>query len=1006
MALESSILRVPFTGGIDQQADNRLLELGKQSTLTNAIRLRTGGVQKRRGYSYLGTVAGGARLVSYKDEIDVLDGTFLWSYSPAAAAFIKQDEVSPCAVTWGGVDQIPQPPNSALNIAAMDVAYGNGLILYGWSTNTPGPIYAAVVDATTGATVLPAQQIDSTNSVGPRLAVVGTTAAIFWVNGSSNLVAKTLNLSNPTTGWGAVGGLITIASSVSRPDAWDVAASATVFAVAWLNATSGNTAVSVGILSTPNLSMTVGPVTPTLANTLAVRQVALTITDSERVGLLFGQYDGTTTAVYAVGLKNSNLTLQDALLAAGGFTGNTGQQLGVCRLTSTTAACIGGFNQGPSGIMWSSFTWGGAGAFVHQTPSGLPWFLLSRPFLAPNGHAYALIQYRSSLQGSVFLMDLEVPDAVNTYNGRIVARIAPRQSLFTTQYTQGPLASSIAALSATQFIGVCSVVKSATVRSGVEKVLLDFGAGSRWQPAEIGDAVHLSGGCPQSYDGALCVEESFHVYPEQPTTSLGGTGITGSYQYIVTYEWTDARGQRHQSTPSVASAVVSPSNQTVTVQAQALAFTDRYDPAYTAANVDIVFWRTLSGGSVYYRLQQAANTNAAATVQITDAASDASISTSETLYTLGGDLPNMCPPSLVSVITHKNRLWGIAGDQRTIWYSTQFTQGEAPRWNDAFTFSVDDGRPCIALASQDDKLVIFKNDSIYFVSGAGPNSTGTQNDLTDPTRVNTPAGCIEPRSVVVSNDGTWFQGRRTLSLLTRSLEVEEQGTPVVDSIQNQVVTSATYVRGQGHVRWTVVPTQGSATGSIVVYDNYHESWSLISVYNQQVPQAGAAPVSGYFLNGPFYWLGQDGSVFQENAVTGQYQDGSTLDAAHWITFTVESAWIKARDLQGLARFWGLELLGQSLDPHDLTVSLAFDYSTTYSQVATFSAQTIASFVNGIEQLEMWLQTQKLESLRVKITDAFPTSLAPTTGQGPSLQGIELQVGLYKNLHRLPKAQGA
>ena len=147
----------------------------------------------------------------------------------------------------------------------------------------------------------------------------------------------------------------------------------------------------------------------------------------------------------------------------------------------------------------------------------------------------------------------------------------------------------------------------------------------------------------------------------------------------------------------------------------------------------------------------------------------------------GGIEDNAGPPCFLHVCVHKSRVWGIAEDGRTLWFSKAFTQGEAVSFSDDFTIYLEDSNgQAIGLASMDDKLVIFTKGRVYYLYGEGPNDAGALSDYPSPIRIVSPVGCIESRSLVVTPAGVFFQSLIGIHLLTRGLEVQFVGQAVQD----------------------------------------------------------------------------------------------------------------------------------------------------------------------------------------------------------------------------------
>jgi len=171
-------------------------------------------------------------------------------------------------------------------------------------------------------------------------------------------------------------------------------------------------------------------------------------------------------------------------------------------------------------------------------------------------------------------------------------------------------------------------------------------------PAELGQlgengTLHLGGGLPLYYDGAALTEDGFHVGPEGVLVAMAGSGgalSAGAYSYVWVYEWTDARGRRHQSAPS-------PAAQAVAVDSDTAALSVPLYHGTRKRGVRLVGYRTVANGTIHYRLTPGAgvfvqpDNLTADAVAYLDGQADEDILDNETLYTAGGELPHLAPPA-------------------------------------------------------------------------------------------------------------------------------------------------------------------------------------------------------------------------------------------------------------------------------------------------------------------------------------------------------------------------
>jgi len=412
------------------------------------------------------------------------------------------------------------------------------------------------------------------------------------------------------------------------------------------------------------------------------------------------------------------------------------------------------------------------------------------------------------------------------------------------------------------------------------------------------------------------------------------------------------------------------------------------------------------------------------TTTYVDTATDASISaaaTAQILYDTGGVIDNMCPPSATIAIQHLGR-WLLSGtnDPKQIWPSTPFQAGTLPGFNEALNI-VASGQ-VTALASMDTNLIIFvlrgSQYGIEYVSGYGPNNLGTNSDWSPPTPIVSDTGAVDHRGVCTIPTGTLFRGTvggpngsGGIFLLSRGLQVTYISGPVEDVLAaNPVVTSMIVHPTNGRVYITCTPTEiGFTSGIRLVYDYVHDgTWTVDQIYDADTTQTSAgarcAWVAYSAANGgmAYYWATLGGRVYRETIGVGS---NSYLDGAQWVTLSYTSAWLKPSQA-GSCTFHTVQLEADSLDAHNLVVSIGFDYapSTFYQEIVpTWTAAQIAIFDRyPQEDVQVTPHNQKAKAIQISITDAAPTGgPTATTGQGPSLASLSLDFevgdGLYPNL---------
>lgn len=830
MALPVQPIDIPLSGGIDQKARVEVLQPPGFRTLTNLRQIKRGSYQKRLGINRVIAATAATKVHAYKDELLSTDATgLLKTYGSAALAVTNAYGRAPqCAVKTQPIASLQY------GAAGYDITYANGYYVVAWVSATSSSaassyaVYAGVIDATTGSyTAMPVQLASSLlgtsggNKPYIQLLALGSKVFCFFSQdgGTATKVYQShIDLTSFTTiatGWSAQADLITDGGAVlGVTQAFDtVAISATQFVIAYPNNANiaGGASLTITVKKFDATPTQVGSSGFAKGSTATTGAVPLTVSiDGVSTDTLYVAYgfDTTTTAIAVFNPSTLTTTAGPSFALPGG--GNP------CIVRTGTGTGIVLSDGG--GILYMQRFNGVVGSNATAVGTAMSWYGMTRdirPFAA-NGRLYGGI--RATGDAQLFVVDI-TQTLADAFGGvgylRPVANISPRLAYYAG--TTGPLVRA-AALSSSKFVTLTASLENAT-SSSLDLATLDFAAPNLCQSANIQESLVLAGGIPSVYDGNRCSEIGFLMRPSGGA-SLTGTGITGTLSYIATYETIDARGQWHQSNVSNPWSAT-PANQTVRNTVTPLRASWRADGATLATygQVRIVLWRTVDSGTVYLRVpgSETLNNPSVATVTIDDATADASLGAP--CYAQPG-IPNTAqprtnPPAFSCMTVHGDRVVGACG--KTVWPSGQAVQGEGVWFADLFQFNVETGGDITALASIDGALVIFKRNAIAYVDGQGPADNGTQNDYTSPQFVALDVGCVEPRSVVVMEDGVLFQSERGLELLTRGRQVSPFfGSQMEDTLDaNPVITSAVVDESKGLVLFTCAPgiAGGGGTGA-------------------------------------------------------------------------------------------------------------------------------------------------------------------------------------------------
>ena len=502
-------------------------------------------------------------------------------------------------------------------------------------------------------------------------------------------------------------------------------------------------------------------------------------------------------------------------------------------------------------------------------------------------------------------------------------------------------------------------------------------------PREIQDETFVAIGSGYAFDGATYSECGFLTAPLVTSVSQSpgaGSVPAGTYRYALTFSYTDLSGNVHESAPTFTSDVVLASPKNVTIGTG-------ITTSRRSRDINKVKLYRRDTDQIYKLCAEKTFTEVVSTGSITD--SDPSVANQATLYTTGGVLENDPPPPCNIFTTHGDRVF-VVNEERPveIYFSKKTQAGEGIHFSSFLFFSVNENRSAryervTGLGSLDDKLVIFKDNSLYVVFGDGPNALGV-GAFSDPKLVSADVGCRDARSITLTSQGLIFMSSKGIHLLTRSLEVVYIGADV-EAYNTQEITSACLLPLLNQVRFT------TRNGVSLVYSYYYNQWSWFTNYSAQHSVVWKNRVSHLKTNG---------SVRVES-------DGF-LDVSTPITIKIITNWIKAAGVQNLQRITRLQFIGVYKNVHKVLVKISYDYedyawdNVTVTPLSTgYNTTTKPDIVdvyngtnNGTYDYEIQLSRQKCESLKIELSDF------DQTGESFSLTGMSFISGIKKGLNKL------
>ena len=982
MPLEKAFVPVDLSGGIDTKTDQKMVLQSNLTELENGVFTSGSTITKRKGYSKVGrSIAGGSSISSgdaltrFQDELLLFSNSNLYSYSSGRDEWI--DKGGSRSVTIESTDLI----RNDYEQSQPDVAFGNGLFCIAWE-DTQGGVRASIVDAVSGALLQNNTLISATGKLPRCIELAGRLAIVYVETSDNDIDIVLLDAENPTIFGSASQLANNAATSGQQIDCAEY---------------SDNAAVLVYRNSSSNIQMLYITQNGEVGTALNGYVAAATISeDCEDSLSLYIQDNGDFYIAYSknsdgTGLKIKRVRVDFVIL-----------DTETAESTSTLIPRVTMAEDENSDIVVmyemdatndydhsiktrtydiSASGWKAAASTLKRSVG-----LASKAWYY-DGKTYAVTVHASDLQTTYFLID---------NSGLIVAKLH-------TSVGGGLLSDSTLTRIGTSTTGIFKIplqIKTRLVSSGdnlysvkgLSFSSIDFTKSDSFLAEELGENLHIAGGFLSIYDSQDIVEHGFHLFPENVSAAVAGLGslTAGDYQYRVIYETTDSRGQIHRSAPSVAvSATTVSSNLTVNLTIPTLRLTE-----HPIVNCQV--YRTADAGTVFYKVGSVTNDVTADTVVFSDTGSiTTTLTAQEILYTDGGVVDNIAPPATSVVGAFNNRMFAVSSENPKILYYSKKRQAKKPvEFSDVFQIVMNRADTVTALQEMDEKLIIFEDERIFYITGEGPNDTGLQNSFSEPQLVTGDVGCLSSDAVVLTPDGLMFMSKKGIYLLTRGLETVYVGAPV-EAYNSQTITSAVLVQDTGQVRFT------TSSGSALIYNLLYKKWSTWT--NHDAVGATVWKATGEYC----YLRTSGGNVYKEDSTT--YKD---VDAA--IQLKLTTAWIKPSSIQGFQRCRRAVLLGDFKTNHTLVSKVAYNFRqyynekhsfnfidatgvTEYGDDPTYGSVVYGGTSDGVFQFRMGLQNQKCDSIRFQFFDT--TSSDP--GQSYSITNLMLEIGLKSTPMKLP-----
>lgn len=996
MALTKQQAVVPFAGGIETSQNEFLVAPPNLLSLSNGVFRKEGEISKRYGFTSLSKTAlneddisVGNRLDVFNDDLVLFTGTNLYSYGVASKTWYNKGAFASVSVSKDNIVR------NRFSQTSPSICTVNGTTLTAWEDERGGVRYNIIEDET-GSTIVPETSLGGSTLSPICVTLSNRYLVLLYVDGST-LKSKLFNpldfstvLSNNN---------IATLGTYKVLDA--VAYSNRIFLA--YNSVGDTTRIEYLEISQTEGVDTVTGSTKTLesAPTVSYASQAIAVfTDPIRNLLYVVSNTGTQIRLQGVfqdlNNKSTENVLVEAVAAPSRVTGIAKQSDGVVTVFWEIPASP--VNVKNHYIKARQYTYNGASAPVAVAASAITKRsvgIASHAF-EENGTVYLTSGHESELQPTYFVLEIKtISDApvaakilASVAGGHPAKNFLPR-FLTDTQERRFTSLLEITRLS-TEEDGETIVDNTGVVRSTLNFVTPPF------QSQQLGQNLLIAGGFITAYDGAQVVEHGFHLYPEDISYTTGvGTLPHNDFRVTVIYEWSDSKGQIHRSAPAIPLLADSGgANSSIIVTAPTLRLSSKQD-------VKIVLYATNAGlVDVFYRVTSVANNPAVDTVTLA-LSSNTNLTSQEILYTTGGIVEHIAAPAAALVQTHQNRMF-IAGleDENELRYSKESVQNEGVAFSDFFRIRVNPkGGGITALGTLDDKLIIFKEDTIFALTGQGPVDTGAQNDFQQPEQISSQFGCISPSSVVTTAEGLLFASKDGIKLLTRGLIVQDVGDPMQE-YNNLTVSSGILLPAENEVRFV------TKEGEALVYNFNYKLWSTFKNYQA---------ISAVRWNNSFLHLKEDGTVNQE--IEGSYRDNG-----YRIPLSLSSPWLNFNSLMGYKRVYQIMVLGKRLTNHAFHVNISYDYNELTRQVVYFN--TVAGMLpenytpdsgvvipsrtgnlatgNPTYQFRIKPTIQRCEAIKLVIEDI---PLQGELGAGYTLAGLNFLLGVDSTRQQqVPAAQ--
>src|SRR6266498_140705 len=677
--LQKQSFTISLNSGIDTKTDPKQVADGRLLLLENAVFDSLGQLQKRSGYTQLsrslidgGNVLSGNSIFSFNNQLLLHDGIGLNSYDTSDLAWVSQYRDASVSTPTSPSQRTP-----AINVSQLPLM--RGLFYQPWPDMTLHPngytvvasgdvalngLYYSIYETSTNANIIFSSLVDAVG-YSAKVISIGQYVLIFYVV-ANTLLYKAIDTTNITAGIGSPVTVLNNFSSTGNLHNYDV--------------TVVNNTVCIAITSLA-VSVVLTKISSTLVMTQAVSTIAgasattITIFPDSLNNQIVVAWCDSVNVKYAV--YNSTLTSQlhaPQVIETGAITttivGLTGVAIpgGTSDLTffyGVSASSSSNYYIRRRTSLNYSFS-STAGDLLRSVG------LAGKAFYDTNTSAvYVLVAYEGPLdeQNTNFLVDR---------SGQIVAKALTGDGFIQRVSVVYNNNRTLPEVNLTGDSYVYALTQQFS-NNAFGAVQVEFTFGTHQTSAILANTLHYTGGLLWMFDGVNVCEHGFHVFPEGIT--VNSPGGTFNYQWVAVYEWMDANGLIHQSSPSTAVAGSFANGlgggNVANITLPTLRLTSK-----SGSFITIAVYRTLTNGTIFYRTNgnfaTIINDTTADIILYTDGNSDSSIAANQKLYTTGepGPLENIPVNSPAGIVMAGNRIWIVdALNPLRLWFSKEVVQG-------------------------------------------------------------------------------------------------------------------------------------------------------------------------------------------------------------------------------------------------------------------------------------------------------------------------------------------